>query len=517
MPIYNPPVPGSGGIGDVIGPASATDNAVVRWDTTTGKLIQNSGVIVDDSNNVSGVGTLSVSGTITNTVLTASQAVVTDSSKNLTSLAYSSSAIANNIAQWDANVNFKANNLIRSTATTATSGGTTTLTAASAGVQQFTGTSSHTVQLPNATTLRTDTSFIIIKKSTGAAITIRDAAATTLVTTASDIDYVVLTVTDPSTAAGVWNIEYRATSGGVASTAVMRNVSGDIYTTNFYGASFSSNTANIATSGALRLAGTDTIQWRNNANSGNLSLSKNTSDVLLWAGTANFTNIISTTLGNTDSTQADARFTTPVTTITSDTTLGVSHWGKRLIFNSASALTITLPQQSTTATVAGVWFEYENIGAGTITFIKQGVETLNGNTSAAQYASGKVFRDTTTSWIVSGGTATVTQPTMGTINLSITTSNTKDLWYIYDSGLSLTLLGIRFRAFSVGTAGTFKLQLNGVDISGLTGLVPSTTQTLVSATSGVLLVAGDVITIVADGTLATIADLNITPNYTATY
>ena len=44
--------------GDVAGPSSATDNAVARFDTTTGKLIQNSLVIVDDSGNVTGVNTL---------------------------------------------------------------------------------------------------------------------------------------------------------------------------------------------------------------------------------------------------------------------------------------------------------------------------------------------------------------------------------------------------------------------------------------------------------------------------
>lgn len=40
--------------GDVVGPASATDNAVARFDGTTGKLIQNSGVIVDDANAIAG-------------------------------------------------------------------------------------------------------------------------------------------------------------------------------------------------------------------------------------------------------------------------------------------------------------------------------------------------------------------------------------------------------------------------------------------------------------------------------
>jgi len=41
--------------GNVDGPSSSTDNAVARFDGTTGKLIQNSGVTIDDSNNVSGV------------------------------------------------------------------------------------------------------------------------------------------------------------------------------------------------------------------------------------------------------------------------------------------------------------------------------------------------------------------------------------------------------------------------------------------------------------------------------
>ena len=42
----------AGSAGDVVGPSSATDNAVVRFDLTTGKLVQNSGVTIDDSNNL---------------------------------------------------------------------------------------------------------------------------------------------------------------------------------------------------------------------------------------------------------------------------------------------------------------------------------------------------------------------------------------------------------------------------------------------------------------------------------
>lgn len=48
------------GSGKVTGPGSATDNAVARFDLTTGKIIQNSSVIIDDSNNVSGMATLTL-------------------------------------------------------------------------------------------------------------------------------------------------------------------------------------------------------------------------------------------------------------------------------------------------------------------------------------------------------------------------------------------------------------------------------------------------------------------------
>src|ERR1019366_9309309 len=45
-----------------------------------------------------------------------------------------------------------------------------------------------------------------------------------------------------------------------------------------------SSTANPATSGFLRLAVSDTIDWRNNANSGNLPLGVNGSDQLTFNG-----------------------------------------------------------------------------------------------------------------------------------------------------------------------------------------------------------------------------------------
>jgi len=53
-----------GGTAGIDSGGVSTDNAVVRWDGLVGTAVQNSGVIIDDSNNVTGVGTLA-SGTHT--------------------------------------------------------------------------------------------------------------------------------------------------------------------------------------------------------------------------------------------------------------------------------------------------------------------------------------------------------------------------------------------------------------------------------------------------------------------
>jgi hypothetical protein len=57
--------------GDVVGPASSTDNAIARFDSTTGKLLQNSVVTVGDTGAVSGVTTLAASTSVTTPIVQA--------------------------------------------------------------------------------------------------------------------------------------------------------------------------------------------------------------------------------------------------------------------------------------------------------------------------------------------------------------------------------------------------------------------------------------------------------------
>lgn len=65
---------------DVTGPGSSTDNAITRFDGTTGKVIQNSGATIDDSGNITAVGE-TLSG------LTASTVPYSDASKKFASSA----------------------------------------------------------------------------------------------------------------------------------------------------------------------------------------------------------------------------------------------------------------------------------------------------------------------------------------------------------------------------------------------------------------------------------------------
>ena len=54
------------GAGDVVGAASSTDNALVRFDGTTGKVIQNSSVIVGDTGSITGVNALTAESLVVN-------------------------------------------------------------------------------------------------------------------------------------------------------------------------------------------------------------------------------------------------------------------------------------------------------------------------------------------------------------------------------------------------------------------------------------------------------------------
>lgn len=230
-----------GGSGDVVWPASATDNAIARFDTTTGKLIQNSAATIADTTwditagkyntvtiswastpSLSVTGTTSVSGTntgdqttivgITGTmaqfdtavtdgnIVYQSQALWTPSSGTLTNctglpvswitssttqaLGVGSLEIGNasdttlgRASAWIISVEWE---VLNGYASTATAAGTTTLTVASARVQHFTGTTTQTVVLPT-TSVVVWQQYEIVNRSTGL-VTVQSSGLNTIVT-----------------------------------------------------------------------------------------------------------------------------------------------------------------------------------------------------------------------------------------------------------------------------------------------------------------------------------------------
>lgn len=229
------------------------------------------------------------------------------------------------------------------------------------------------------------------------------------------------------------------------------------------------------------------------------------------------TSLNAAVIGNT--TQNNAQFLMPVNAQTGTTyTLAANDCGKIITFSNASAITVTLPQQSTTTTSAGYNCRLRNIGSGTVTVVKEGSETLSGNSRMVTNAEMLIERETTTSWQTFGGTAIVnlfgTHEDIG----AITTSQTINIvGYV---GVGSTLLGVYQKCRALTTAGTFSINKNGTPLSGLESIVPSTAGSYTTATgtgSDNVLVRGDQITIVANGTLVGVLDLGLSLDLTQPY
>ena len=234
------------GSGDVVGPAGATANAIARYDLTTGKLIKNSAVTISDTGaiTVAGAFTLPIvdgtvnqvlqtngagvvswanagSGTVTSmsivsangfagTVATAtSTPAVTLTTTingylqgNGTAISAATTSGANSLVVRDANQNALINNYIQPLNTITSAAGTTVLTIASNFQQYIIGSTTQTIQLPDATTLSVGFSFYVNNRSTGL-VTVTDGSTATLFIMESGTS-MIFTVTSIATVAGNW-------------------------------------------------------------------------------------------------------------------------------------------------------------------------------------------------------------------------------------------------------------------------------------------------------------------------
>ncbi|RJR15965.1 MerR family DNA-binding transcriptional regulator [Candidatus Microgenomates bacterium] len=121
---------GGASSGDVSGPASATDNAIARFNGTGGKTIQNSGIIIDDSNNLTGIASLTATtltdgtASITSGNITGVGAI-TATTGNLTTLDLGTNTITD--GNFNGNWGFNSATLTGITALTTTTANVTTL------------------------------------------------------------------------------------------------------------------------------------------------------------------------------------------------------------------------------------------------------------------------------------------------------------------------------------------------------------------------------------------------------
>jgi hypothetical protein len=152
--------------------------------------------------------------------------------------------------------------------TTATSGGTLVLTSTSEYYQVFTGTNSHTVQLPDETTIAAGTGYYIQNNSTGD-IAIRDSASTLLYTVPTAGSVSLYTYSN-SSATGNWAVNISAPARGASGNIKWSNAGLDmgnnyldnaqigITTPNFGRFTVASSTLATISQGALATVGPNT-------------------------------------------------------------------------------------------------------------------------------------------------------------------------------------------------------------------------------------------------------------------
>lgn len=158
---------------------------------------------------------------------------------------------ANEFAAWNADSNLRANNFIPNFATTASSGGTLILTVSSAEIQEITGATTHTVQMPLESTLTEGHPFTVINNSTGN-VTLNSSGGNLILTMAANTTAYLTCVDNGVTTAAAWNASYVFDQG-----AGVLSITG---TANQIAASSSTGNVTLSLPAALDFPGTFTVQ-----------------------------------------------------------------------------------------------------------------------------------------------------------------------------------------------------------------------------------------------------------------
>ena len=227
------------GTGDVVGPASATNNSLARYDGTTGKLLKNGAVIgtdvqaydadlaalagltsaADKGIQFTGSGTAA-----TFDLTTAGRALLDDASAaaqattlglgtgdnpqfTAVNIGHATDTTLGRLAAGVPTIEGNAIN-VRAYTTTATAVGTTTLTVSSTSIQYFTGTTTQTVVLPVTSTLATGMIFNVVNNSTGD-VTVQSSGLNNILVMGpgSEANFVCILIT--GTTAASWDAKVR--------------------------------------------------------------------------------------------------------------------------------------------------------------------------------------------------------------------------------------------------------------------------------------------------------------------
>ena len=215
----NPLVSGGGGAGSIVNSDISASAAIAYSKLNLSGNVQNSDI---SATAAIAYSKLNLSGNVQNSDISTSAGIQlsklavmvtgtlvgnnTGSSASPAAVTMTNVATAGTVVYRDTNGNAQFVNVIDGFTTTATAAGTTTLAAFSNAVQEFTGTTTQTLVLPNATTLSVGLQFTVLNRSTGA-VTVQANGGSTLQTMQGG-SQCQLICTSVGTSAGAWDISY---------------------------------------------------------------------------------------------------------------------------------------------------------------------------------------------------------------------------------------------------------------------------------------------------------------------
>jgi hypothetical protein len=345
----------------------------------------------------------------------------------------STTSSPNTLALRDASGNITYNNLVRAYTTTATAGGTTTLTVTSTYYQFFTGTLTQTIVLPVTSTLTLGQTFYFENSSTQA-ITVQSSGLNNVIILAPNTTALVTCILTSGTTAASWAVLYVGLS--TASGKVL-NVSNNLTLAGTDGTT-------------LTFQGTDTYVGRATTDTlTNKTLTSPVISTITNTGTLTLPTTTDTLVGRattdtlTNKTLTSPTMTTPVLgTPTSGTLTNCTGYTVANLADVAwSTYTPTFSAQSGSITTATASGRYKVIGK-TVHFMAQLAITTNGTGATAIILSLPVTA-LEASFGFSGVTTTGGQVLLGwTSDTSHVTIETPTSGYPGGNGVTLVISGI---------------------------------------------------------------------------